>query len=330
MKVFVIGYGSIGKRHIKILKQLTPDCEICVIRHKKQVIENNFDTNGDLSLIKKIYYNLDVAILDGLPSFAIICSPSSFHLKTAFILANNNVDMLIEKPISNKIKDVKKLLELCERRNVKLEVGYMLRYAKSIKKIKSWLDNKFIGNICSVNVHFGDYLQNWRKSYDYSKDVSARKDLGGGVLLEISHEIDYLCWFFGKPVSVFCQMMKTSNLKIDVEDLVEAIIKFNYQNRIILCSLHLDMFDKNNKRSCNIIGTNGSITWDGLNYCANLQTAEICETEKDVDRNSLFNTELEFFINNNSKMIVNNGYLTLQVIEAMRLSNEENRMIELP
>ena len=109
-----------------------------------------------------------------------------------------------------------------------LMVGYNLRYMKSLIKFREILSKKKIGKILSVRSEVGSYLPSWRKDTDYKKSVSAKKKLGGGVLLELSHDIDYLFWLFGKVEWVSATIYKQSNLKIDTED--TAIITLGFLN----------------------------------------------------------------------------------------------------
>ena len=102
----------------------------------------------------------------------------------------------------------------------------MYRYMPLFNNIKNIIDQRIIGNILAVNVYAGQYLPNWRSNSDYRDGVSANKSLGGGVLLELSHEIDYVIWLFGVPKSVICSAPKISNLEIDVEDIANIIFEY--------------------------------------------------------------------------------------------------------
>jgi predicted dehydrogenase len=97
-------------------------------------------------------------------------------------------------------------------------VGYNLRFMKSLKKFREILKKNTIGKILSIRSEVGSYLPSWRPDSDYKKSVSAIKKLGGGVLLELSHDIDYLVWLFGNVKWVSSTIHRQSNLKIDTED----------------------------------------------------------------------------------------------------------------
>ena len=95
-------------------------------------------------------------------------------------------------------KNILKLVRMCNSKKSILMVGYNLRHMKSLSKFREILKKKIIGKILSVRSEVGQYLPSWRINSDYKKSVSAREELGGGVLLELSHDIDYLVWLFGK------------------------------------------------------------------------------------------------------------------------------------
>jgi predicted dehydrogenase len=250
LKALVVGYGSIGKRHIDNLSSF-PDVEILVYTRRKY---DNFLRRKKC----KIFHSLEDC-LNEKPHIAILANVTSLHVKTAIKLANSGINLFIEKPLSNSIERVETLLKLVKERKLVTLMGCNFRFHPCIKAIKKIISNNKIGRIISVHVENGSFLPNWHPYEKYPNSYASREELGGGVVLTCIHEIDYLYWFFGNVKEVFSITGKFSDLKISAEDLSAALLRF--QNNII-AEIHLDYFQNPNVRSCKIIGTDGTIYWD--------------------------------------------------------------------
>ena len=254
--ILIVGLGSIGLRHLRIAREIFPKSRIAILRHQ-ETKEIPKDAN-------KVFHTLSDAI-QFKPQIAIICSPASIHIQISMALVQEGVHVLIEKPISNKKEGLEELNNEAVKNNCVLMVGYNLRFLSSLNKFKNLIDNNFIGDLYSVRSEAGQYLPSWRDK-DYRKTVSAKKSLGGGVLLELSHELDYLRWIFGDIEFVQAQLSKQSALDIDVEDTVHTIMTFkkNYKNINLIASLSLDFIRHDKVRICHVIGDKGSLRWNGL------------------------------------------------------------------
>jgi|TARA_B100001996_G_scaffold195554_1_gene149762 predicted dehydrogenase len=254
--ILIVGLGSIGLRHLRIAREIFPESRIAILRHQ-ETKEIPKDAN-------KVFHTLSDAI-QFKPQIAIICTPASIHIEISMALVQEGVHVLIEKPISNKKEGLEELNNEAVKNNCVLMVGYNLRFLSSLNKFKNLIDNNFIGDLYSVRSEAGQYLPSWRDK-DYRKTVSAKKSLGGGVLLELSHELDYLRWIFGDIEFVQAQLSKQSALDIDVEDTVHTIVTFkkNYKNINLIASLSLDFIRHDKVRICHVIGDKGSLRWNGL------------------------------------------------------------------
>ena len=254
--ILIVGLGSIGLRHLRIAREIFPESRIAILRHQ-ETKEIPKDAN-------KVFYTLSDAI-QFKPQIAIICTPASIHIEISMALVQEGVHVLIEKPISNKKEGLEELNNEAVKNNCVLMVGYNLRFLSSLNKFKNLIDNNFIGDLYSVRSEAGQYLPSWRDK-DYRKTVSAKKSLGGGVLLELSHELDYLRWIFGDIEFVQAQLSRQSTLDIDVEDTVHTILTFkkNYKNINLIGSLSLDFIRHDKVRICHVIGDKGSLRWNGL------------------------------------------------------------------
>jgi predicted dehydrogenase len=256
-RILIIGLGSIGKRHLRIARELLPNADIRVLRHQVD-IEVPEHSNG-------IFFTIDEALTFA-PQMAVIASPAPFHINTALVLAELGVHLLVEKPLSTSLSGVTELLEVCERKRVVLLIGYNLRFLPSLQRYRDLLDENAIGKVLSVRSEIGQYLPSWRPSSDYRKGVSARKELGGGALLELSHELDYLRWIFGEIDWVKSTLSRQSHLEINVEDTAHLVLGFSpaVDGHQLIGTVDMDFIRHDTTRLCTAIGEKGSLRWNGL------------------------------------------------------------------
>ncbi len=250
MKVLVVGYGSIGKRHIENLSKLK-NIEIIVCTKRKY---DKFLKQKKC----KIYTSLVDSVKES-PTFAIVANETQFHIKTALFLARFNIHMLIEKPISYSLTGINKLLTFVKKKKLIVLVGCNLRFHPSLELMRNMILQGDLGRIVSVHVENGSFLPDWHPHENYQNSYATRNNLGGGVVLTCIHEIDYLYWFFGNVHEVLSITGKFSDLKTKSEDLSAMILKF--KNNVI-AETHLDYFQQPSARNCKIIGTKGTLTWD--------------------------------------------------------------------
>ena len=253
MRILVVGAGSIGRRHISNLNLLGyGDIDVVDINSEKlNYIKNNFKISKTFNGLEEVFdKNYDVAL---------ILTPPIYHIPMALELARRGLDIFIEKPLSHNFEDVDKLIKIKEDNNLVIIVGFNMRFNSSLVKIKKLLDEERIGKIISARVHFGSYLPYRHPDRDYRGDYGAKKSLGGGVILDAIHQIEYIQWFLGDVEEVFCYSGKKSNLKIDVEDNTEILLKFKSG---AVASLHLDYIQRPYQNKCELIGENGTIKWE--------------------------------------------------------------------
>ncbi|MDA9285254.1 Gfo/Idh/MocA family oxidoreductase [Pseudomonadales bacterium] len=253
-RVLIVGYGSIGKRHLSIVRETLPNADIRILRHLPQ-----FDVP---KLANGSFDSLQVAC-DFKPNVSIIANPAPFHIEVANALASVGSHILMEKPISANAVGVKSLINLMRSKALVLQIGYNLRFLPSLAWYRNHVLAGGLGDILSVRCEFGQYLPSWRPDTDYRQGVSARRDLGGGVMLELSHELDYLRWIFGEVEWVSAWLGHQSDLQIDVEDTAHLTLGFcNSGNSV--GRLSLDFIRHDTSRTCTAIGSRGSCRWNGL------------------------------------------------------------------
>ena len=258
IKVLVAGYGSIGKRHVDNFLEFK-DIQLIV-----------YTKRNDLQLLKKKGVKVSNSLAECLkenPDIGIIANETSLHIPIAIKLAEEGLDLFLEKPLSNSLKDVEKLRAIVKKKKLITQMGCNLRFHPCIKKIKSLIEQQKIGKIISAQVQCCSYLPDYHRWEDYRKSYAARKDLGGGVILTQIHEIDYMYWFFQEVENVISMSGKFSELDVTAEDYVSSLLKF--KNKII-GELHMDCFQRPDFKSCKIRGTKGEIYWDSDNNCVKI------------------------------------------------------------
>ena len=200
------------------------------------------------------------------PEIAVIANPATFHVSMAELLAQVGAHLLIEKPLSVESDGIKDFLKICVENDVILLVGYNLRFLPSLQYFQQSLKKDDIGKVLSVRCEVGQYLPSWRPGTDYRKGVSARNELGGGVLLELSHELDYLSWIFGKTAWVKANLSRQSELEIDVEDTAYLILGFepSAEGHQVIAAVSMDFIRHDRTRLCTAVGQEGSLRWNGI------------------------------------------------------------------
>ncbi|OGT22855.1 MAG: hypothetical protein A3C55_04945 [Gammaproteobacteria bacterium RIFCSPHIGHO2_02_FULL_42_13] len=327
--ILVVGLGSIGKRHVKNLRALFPDAYIVVCRHAATEHDQDFVTQ----YIDKVVYDLNEAIALK-PMAAVLCNPAVYHVSVAWQLAKNGIHLFIEKPLSNTLTDVETLITICQEKKLVLMVGYNLRFSKTLNRARELIKSGAIGDILSVQVNTGQYLPDWRPEVDYRKTVSAQQKMGGGVLLELSHELDYVCWLLGKPVEVFARLISSGSLEIDVEDNADVFLTFE---KNLMVNIHLDMLQRTACRMCKVVGALGILIWDGV------EDRLVVESEKQEfsqsfcgaeDRNEMYGQEIKHFfdsISNGCPAMVTgvDALESLKIVLAAKKSNQIREVVAL-
>ena len=256
-RVLIVGYGSIGKRHLRIARETLPNADIRVLRHQS--------FSGSIELADGCFSDLEQA-RSYRPQAAVIANPAPFHIATALALAGAHTHLLVEKPLSTDSSGAQALIRTMRDRGLILQVGYNLRFTPSLGRFRELLQTGAIGRVLSVRCEVGQYLPSWRPDVDYRQTVSARRELGGGALLELSHELDYLRWIFGDVAWLNAWVGKQSELEIDVEDTAHLVLGFGSDKggKQFVGALSLDFVRHDTTRVCIAIGDRGSLRWNGV------------------------------------------------------------------
>lgn len=315
-KVAVIGLGNIATRHRRNLKYLIPNVELVVMSASGRV------PTEEISDSDTIVTNID-DLIEAKVELVIVASPAPFHAQHSIPLIKAGIPTLIEKPVTTTREDADAIQKVIDEYGTPVAIGYCLRYLPSAQKLKVLLDNKVIGTLYNANIEIGQYLPDWRPSKNYRDCVSANEKLGGGALLELSHEFDYTQWLLG-PLELQHAILRSSDeLGLQVEDIAD-ILTLTASGAVV--NIHLDFLQRKAHRQCSFVGSEGRIDWDLIQNKLTLTTAvEIQElyNELEWDKNQMYLAMLTDFmqmINHkpNHCIKVSDAALTVDFIEKIK------------
>lgn len=324
-RFLIAGLGSAGKRHLSSLLSLGLR-DILLLRTRPEPIREAPDL--------PVFTRLEDA-LAARPDLVVVSTPTSAHLEVAVPAAEAGCHLLIEKPLSHTWQGVENLLAIARRRRIVGLVGFDLRFDPGLRRIKTLLAAGTIGRITSLQAAVGQYLPDWHPWEDYRRGVSARIETGGGVLLDLIHELDYVPWLVGPVTEIACLSGKVSRLEIETEDTAEILLRF--ENGAI-GSLHLDYVQRAPHRSCRLIGEEGTIVWDYFAQTVTWYTAACGQWQSfaypDHQRNDRFLAEVTHFLacvegREQPETDLATGSRSLQLVLAAKESSRLKKVVTL-
>ncbi|MBI2055489.1 MAG: Gfo/Idh/MocA family oxidoreductase [Candidatus Sungbacteria bacterium] len=294
MKFLIAGTGSIGRRHYKNILSLGYR-DIAVVRSKRHTDAPQREFFAKYR--PQVFYSLEAA-LTGKPDAVFVCNPTSLHVSTARSAIRAGSHVFIEKPISHTRAGIDALLREARQRKKVVYVGYNFRHHPLLKTAKRILEGKKLGTLHSARFITGEYLPDWHPWENYRKSYAARKDLGGGVVLTQSHDLDLIYWLLGKPQSVAAVVRTGKELGANSVDHVASMI-FTTEHCPTAFS-HLDYLERSPTKHFIISGSRGRITWDYYGNTLRLIKPKgkmlLFKTPSGFERNHMYVAELNDFI----------------------------------
>jgi predicted dehydrogenase len=252
MKFLIAGLGSIGRRHFRNLIAVG-EREIVLLRTRKATLPDD-ELAG-----YPVETDLQEALAKHKPEAVIVANPTSLHLDVAIPAAQAGCHLLLEKPVSHSLERLDVLERTAEKSGSKILVGFQFRFHPTLKKARELIQSDVLGRILAVHAHWGEYLPQWHPWEDYRQSYAARADLGGGVIVTLSHPLDYLRYLLGEVESLWSFNGKVSPLEIEVEDIAEIGLKFT---RGAVGGVHLNYFQRPPVHHLEIVGADGTLRWD--------------------------------------------------------------------
>ena len=298
MKILIAGLGSIGRRHLRNLLALGEHDLLLYRTHHSTLPDDElaaFPIETDLR-----------AALEHKPQAVIVSNPTALHLQVALPAAQAGCQLFLEKPVSHSMQGVDKLREAVQKTGVQVFTGFQFRFHPGLQAARRLLAEGAIGRPLSVRAHWGEYLPGWHPWEDYRQGYSARRDLGGGVVLTLCHPLDYLRWLLGEVAGLSAWTAQLNDLELEVEDTAEILLQFQSG---VLGSLHLDYNQRPTEHYLEIVGSQGTLRWDNRSgsarlYCAAEQSQPPGASEEwqeypppaNFERNDLFLDQMRHFL----------------------------------
>lgn len=231
MRIFVVGLGSMGRRHLENARALGHEAE-----------------GGRLSEAESFE-----------PEALVVASPTSAHLEALRWSVERGAHVFVEKPLASASNGVAETLATAEEAGLTVAVGYNLRFHPALEAVRAAVEDGRIGRLLSVRAEIGQYLPDWHPEEDYRRAYAARAELGGGALLTLSHELDYVRWIAGEVEEVRGLAASVSSLELDVDDVSELVCRHAGG---AVSSIHTDFVDRSYNRRSRWIGEDGTIAWE--------------------------------------------------------------------
>jgi hypothetical protein len=281
MNILLIGLGSIAKKHVSALRDLKIDFKIYALRSN-----NNAEYEDG---IENIFNLEDINVVF---DFAIISNPTHLHFEYIEKLAQMGIDLFIEKPAIHSLKNATELIQFTEDKKVVTYVACNLRFHPCITFLKNKLNTETL-RINEVNVYCGSYLPDWRPGKDFKTIYSANASMGGGVHLDLFHELDYTIWLFGLPNESKSFLKSTSSLNIDSVDYANYMLEYNTFNINII----LNYYRRKPKREIEIVLENETWYVDLIKNEVKNDNGEFLFQESAFNVNETYKDQLNYFIN---------------------------------
>jgi predicted dehydrogenase len=280
MNVLIIGLGSIAKKHIAALRSISLDFQIFALRSSIDA-----DQFGDVVNIFDI--DDESLIID----FAIISNPTHLHYQFIKLLSNKEIPIFIEKPAVHNLHKVDELLDLVSEKHLTTYVACNLRFHPCLMFLKDKLnfERKIINEL---NVYCGSYLPDWRSEKDFKKIYSANAAMGGGVHLDLFHELDYVTWLFGFPHSSHSITRSVSSLGIDAVDYANYILQYE----TFTASIVLNYYRRKPRREIDIVFEDTTWTVNLINNTIKDDSGLLLFESKDFSVLETYKSQLVYFI----------------------------------
>ena len=268
MKALFIGLGGAGQRHLRNLRGLVPEVRVAAVRRLNRSFEitDRLETVPTVDIVDRydiaLYDEIGQAVADFAPDLAVVANPTSHHAAATRALVEREVPVFLEKPICVTSDELDDLTALVDRTRVPVMVGYQLRFHPCVARAREFVTSGRMGRVYGAEARVHAYMPVWHEYEDFRDLYAARADLGGGVILTEIHEIDLLAWFFGRPRRVAAIGGHLSDLDIDVEDTVSAVMEMSDNGAAFPATLSLSFVQRPPSRHFAVYGEDARLVLD--------------------------------------------------------------------
>lgn len=254
MKGLLVGFGSIGRRHLSNFHGLGV--------HDWSVVRTGLGTLPfEPPCPVTTYTDVSAALERERPDFTVVANPTSRHVATALACLEAGSSVLLEKPVSDSQDRLAELAEAALERGSRVLVGFQFRYHPALRTIKEVIDADTLGPVRHVRAVWGEYLPDWHPWEDYRRSYAARRELGGGVHHTICHPFDYLRMLLGDAVGVQASLTRDGPLGLEVAEGADVTLRFAHG---VVATIHLDYWSRPPMHRLEIVFAEGTVHWDHL------------------------------------------------------------------
>lgn len=249
----VVGGGSIGKRHLR---------NLLASGRAAAVVETRADRRAEIAgkhPAAPVHASLDEALAADRYRTAFICVPTAFHVEPAMRLAREGAHIFMEKPVSHSLDGVAELVETVDKAGLVGMTGFCMRFFEPLVRARELVDAGAVGRLVTARSLTAVYLPAWHPWEDYRTFYMAKREQGGGVLLDECHAFDWMQWLCGPIAGVFCVLGTFSDLEVTTDDVCEVLARFGDRT---VGSIHLDMVDRSLRSEVELIGTASTLVID--------------------------------------------------------------------
>lgn len=299
MKIIFFGLGSIGQRHAKIIQEN--------YQHDLYAFRSQTNHPSNKLGIKELFTWDEIKQLN--PEIAFITNPTFLHIDTAIKCAEIGCKLFIEKPIGKDSENLDKLITIAKKKNIVTYIAYNLRFNPVINKLKEYITIK---KPLHVRVVCTSFYPLWRTDKNHLESYSAKSEMGGGVILDLSHELDYIVYILADIKKIDGKFSKVSNVTIDAEDYADLIVSTDLSN----VNVHINFLSQ-------ILQRYIQIDFGDLTVIGDLINSEVREYEKeklkktiklDYNKGQEYIEQLKYFFDN-----IENPHMMNNLVEASDL-----------
>ncbi len=326
--ILVLGCGSVGKRHARNLSAL--GCRISGFDPKE---DRRMELAGETP-VAGMFDNMEDALGEGGLDGVVVASPTAFHPAQTMAALDRGLPVLLEKPPAKTLAEAGEMARAAEKSGVPVLLGYTWRWWPPLANVRSMLEEGKIGRVFHVQFHMSAHLADWHPWERYQDFFMASLEQGGGALLDESHWIDLMLWFFGRPEGLYGRVERNSDLQVETDDNVDVIAVYADKKRV---TIHLDLYGRPHEKFIRFVGEKGTILWSAEpNRVSTAFGMEQDWEHRDYtcDRNDMFVEVAREFLSVLGGGPVKtcgleDGLKVMELVEAIRKSHKEQKYITL-
>lgn len=327
--ILMVGCGSVGQRHARNFAG--QGCAISIVDPRPERLSQ---MSSELSILGA-WTDLTSALRNHLFDGVAICSPTVFHVEQTSAAIEAHLPVLLEKPVAMAHAEALRLHKQAVRSSVPVLVGYTWRWWEPLHRVRQLLDEARIGALLHVQFHMSAHLEDWHPGEPLGDFFMSRADLGGGAVLDESHWLDLMTWMFGRPWTIQGSISRNSDLTIDSDDTVDAIVRYRSGPTV---TVHLDLYGRPHEKFIRFIGTQGTLLWSAVPNRIRLSNdTDHCWKDESfgVERNAMFVAVAQEFLSilHGSPVrtcTLQEGVQVMEIIDALRTSSSAGVVVELP